>query len=155
MFVCSGNTCRSPMAEGFMNRCLEDISGDLPFTACSSGTMASPGLPANPMALKAMQEHGIDISRHRSSPTGIWIPPEETLFFGMTRVHRRELQSIFPGRSSRIFLLGEAAGLGLEQEEVPDPFGASLEHYREIALILRKMVLGLLDSINSDPRFSA
>jgi protein-tyrosine-phosphatase len=143
------------MAEGFMNRCIEEAPGDLPFAACSSGTMASRGLPASGMALKAMKEYGIDISGHRSSPAGIWIPPGDTLFFCMTRRHRTELQNVFPGRSSRIFLLGEVVGSGLEPGEVPDPFGASLEHYREIALILRGMVTGLLDSIKSDPRFSA
>ncbi|HDQ93074.1 MAG TPA: low molecular weight protein arginine phosphatase [Synergistetes bacterium] len=155
MFVCSGNTCRSPMAEGFMNRFLEESPWGGGFAACSSGTMASRGLPASEMAVKTMKEHGIDISRHRSSPAGIWIPPEDTLFFCMTRRQKMELQNIFSGRSSRIFLLGEAADSVLEPEEVPDPFGASLDNYRKIALILLGMVKDLQRSLEKDLRFSA
>lgn len=156
MFVCSGNTCRSPMAEGFMNFFLEkDGMGHL-WRACSAGILASRGLPASELAVKAMSESGVDISRHRSSPLTDWEPPEGTLFFGMTLWHKEELTRTFPELDSSIFLLGEAAGFEDHGTpvEVPDPFGFSISSYRDIAGHISKMTLALASSLGKDPRFA-
>lgn len=101
MFVCSGNTCRSPMAEGFMNHFLKIHGLDGIWGASSSGTMAIDGLPANGLAVRVMSENGIDISRHRSKPAGSWEPPEDSLFLGMTRDHVNCLRNLFPRRRGR------------------------------------------------------
>lgn len=153
MFVCSGNTCRSPMAEGFMNLFLEDGSR---WKACSSGILTSRGLPASEFAVRVMSEYGVDISRHRSSAISDWDPPEGTLFFGMTSWHRDEIVRLFPGRSSSIFLLGEAAGFADKgnSAEVQDPFGSSINSYREIAGKIYEMTLALSSLLAIDPGFT-
>ncbi len=146
IFVCSGNTCRSPMAEGFTNHFLETAKAGGDWRACSSGTMAADGIPANEMAVRVMAEHGIDISRHRSSYAGSWEPPAGTLFFGMARDHVNALKTLFPSSMGSIHLLGEAVRPWYSGTltEVPDPFGASIESYREIAGLLKEMTLALM-----------
>ncbi|HBG14904.1 MAG TPA: hypothetical protein DDW96_06255 [Synergistaceae bacterium] len=151
MFVCSGNTCRSPMAEGFMNHFLQIHGLDGMWITSSSGTMATDGLPANELAIRVMSEHGIDISRHRSKPAGSWEPPEGSLFLGMTREHVNCLKNLFPRRRGAVRLLGEASRPFYEGDilEVPDPFGCSLASYREVAGVIREMTMGLLDSLKN------
>ena len=153
MFVYSGNTCRSPIAEGFMKSFLEERS---PWMACSSGILTSGGLPASELAVSVMSEYGVDISRHRSSTVYDWDPPEGTLFFGMTGWHREELVRIFPGHSSCVFLLGEAAGFADKgnSADVQDPCGFSIASYRDIAGKIREMTLVLASSLGRDPRFN-
>jgi protein-tyrosine-phosphatase len=148
MFVCSGNTCRSPMAEGFMNHFLKIHGLDGIWGASSSGTMAIDGLPANGLAVRVMSENGIDISRHRSKPAGSWEPPEDSLFLGMTRDHVNCLRNLFPRRRGAVCLLGEASRPFYVGDiiEVPDPFGGRLASYREIAGVSREMSMGLLNS---------
>lgn len=155
MFVCSGNTCRSPIAESFTNHFLKNGDHGSDWHACSAGTLASRGIPASELAVRVMAEHGVDISRHRSSPLGAWTPPEGTLFFGMTKAHERELVRIFPSRSSFIFLLGEATSPSIRgvPTEVPDPYGFSIASYRETTVMIRGMILSLLSSLGKDPRF--
>lgn len=155
MFVCSGNTCRSPMAEGFANFFLEQKGMGSFWRACSSGVLAPRGLPASELAVRVMSGYGVDISRHRSSPVADWEPPEQTLFLGMTNWHMEELMRMLPGRSSRIFLLGEAAGFEGAKfpAEVSDPFGLSIASYRKIAEQIHDMTLSLLSSLDNDPRF--
>lgn len=144
------------MAEGMANLLLEKDFRGLPYRACSSGIFASSGLPASEMAVRVMAEQGVDISKHRSSQVNSWEPPEDTLFFGMTRDHQMELSRLFPSRGSRVFLLGDAASPGYRGSltEVPDPYGFSILSYREIASLIREMLLGLLPSLDKDPRFS-
>lgn len=138
-----------------MNFLLKQKKHESGWGVCSAGTLASKGIPASDLAVRVMAEHGVDISMHRSSPLGIWEPPGGTLFFGMTMVHKDELSRIFPGRSSSIFLLGEAAGPlnSGGPTEVPDPYGSSVASYREIAGMIRDMTLALLSSLMKDPRF--
>ncbi|MDT8283970.1 MAG: low molecular weight protein arginine phosphatase [Thermovirgaceae bacterium] len=155
MFVCSGNTCRSPIAEGFTNYFLKNGDHGPDWHACSAGTLASCGIPASDLAVRVMAEHGVDISRHRSSPLGSWTPPEGTLFFGMTRAHKDEIARIFPRRASSIFLLGEISAPPVRgvPAEVPDPYGSSIASYRKTAAMIRSMILSLLTSLGKDPRF--
>ena len=65
LFVCTGNICRSPMAEGMMKVLLPPAS-DCRITVCSAGTHAADGLPAEPGAVRAAREYGADIGGHRS-----------------------------------------------------------------------------------------
>lgn len=144
------------MAEGFMNFFLKKDGMEHQWRACSAGILTSRGIPASEFAVKAMSEYGVDISRHRSSPLMDWIPPEGTIFLGMTLWHKKELAGAFPERASSIFLLGEASGFedrGIPLE-VPDPFGFSIASYRDIAGQVHDMTLALLSSLGKDPRFA-
>jgi len=117
----------------------------------SSGVWAIEGLSATESAVRVMSEHGIDISEHRSRPLSAWRPPEGSLALGMTRDHVSRMKTLLPNRGSVVCLLGEASRRFDSEEapEVPDPFGFGLSRYREVAAILRGMILDLARTLGS------
>ena len=115
--VCTGNTCRSPMAAALLSRFLPgaDVS--------SAGLYAAEGAPASYHALLAMDALGLDISAHRSRP----FRPEmaaDALVLAMTRAHLRAIQRLCPAARVELFL---------GDEDVPDPFGQGMDAYERTA----------------------
>ena len=139
------------MAEGFARHFLQLHGLDDRWSASSLGVMAIDGLPATGFAVKAMLEHGIDISGHRSRRAESWNPPEGSLVLGMTREHVDRMKRLHPGEDTTILLLGVASLPFRRGEalEVPDPFGSDLCRYREVAAIIRGMILGLVRGLGT------
>ncbi len=121
VFVCTGNTCRSPMAEG-MFRVLAKAYGlrDLDCTSC--GLSAFTGMPATEYAVKAAAEYGADISAHRSRPVTEYLLAEGDLFICMTKTHADILSPYLP--AEKLCVLGGG---------IPDPFGGTEDDYRACA----------------------
>ncbi len=121
LFVCTGNTCRSPMAEGLLlNKKIKDISVE------SAGLFAD-GSPASSEACTVMKEYGIDISGHSSSQITERLVKTADQILVMTRSQEQMLLATFPFAKEKISTLGEWAGSG---EDVRDPFGGTLDEYR-------------------------
>ena len=95
VFVCTGNTCRSPMAEGIF-RVLAEKYGLTDVTCTSCGTCAYTGLPANPYAVSAASAYGADISTHRSRALTQYLLEEGDLFVCMTQHHALQLLRFLP-----------------------------------------------------------
>lgn len=133
LFVCTGNTCRSPMAAGVLRGLAERRGrpGLRSILTGSAGTFAAPGHPATAEAVRACAEQGIDLSRHRSRPLSREILAGSDLILVMEEAHRREVLSLDPQAASRVHLLGEFAGVEGDPE-VADPIGGSLDDYRRI-----------------------
>jgi protein-tyrosine-phosphatase len=124
LVVCTGNTCRSPMATGWLNRKLAGKG----WSAESAGVAAWGGYPASPEAIEAMQEIGIDISTHRSRKLSPEIVAEAAMVLAMTEGHRHEIAQRFPAAQKKTFLVH---GFGLQKaRDVADPIGLSLDAYR-------------------------
>ncbi|MEW8976950.1 MAG: low molecular weight protein arginine phosphatase [Symbiobacterium sp.] len=145
LLVCSGNTCRSPMAAALLAEFWRKADPGWALTVESAGTGAFPGLPASPHAVTVMQERGIDLSGHRSRP--VQSLDGYDLVLTMTRGHRDALRNRFPDAAGRIFSLGEYAGTG---EDVPDPFGGSLEAYQKTAAALERLLPAVVDRIRAE-----
>lgn len=119
-FVCTGNTCRSPMAQAIAAREIERRG--YPFTASSAGIYASPGSPATPEAVEACAEVGLDISGHRAGLITPDMLSGDTLFAAMTRQHAQCLRAAAPELpEDRITVLGGG---------IADPYGGDIEVYR-------------------------
>ena len=126
LVVCTGNTCRSPRAEGWLNHKLAGKS----WVAESAGVAAWGGDCASPEALEVMREIGIDISSHRNRALTRALVDEAAIILAMTEGHRRENVFWIPAVKEKTFLV-KSFGLG-KVRDVADPFGASVDAYRNI-----------------------
>lgn len=128
LFVCSGNTCRSPLAVLALQAELgEDASA---VELGSAGTSAVPGEPASAGSVRVAAAAGLDLSGHRSRPVTRELVRDADLVFVMTPSHRAAIEALGapPGR---VQVLSEWPAPGEPGEPVFDPFGASFEAYEE------------------------
>jgi protein-tyrosine-phosphatase len=121
--VCTGNTCRSPLAAAVMSRLRPDWS------VASAGLAAREGEPATHLARTVAQERGLDLSAHRSRALTAAAVNGADVILTMTQDHREALVSRFPQAAPRTLTLGEAAGD--PRAEVTDPYGRDETAYRE------------------------
>ncbi|NLB37304.1 MAG: low molecular weight phosphatase family protein [Clostridiales bacterium] len=136
VFVCTGNTCRSPMAKGIFevelnNRSISNVSAD------SCGLSAMAGDEASPNAVAAAKELGADISPHRSKPLNPYMCNQTQLFVCMTQSHAQALMRYVP--ENKIIVLN-----------IPDPFGGDLDAYRECARVILKKMGSIFDKLEED-----
>ncbi|HOB11529.1 MAG TPA: low molecular weight protein arginine phosphatase [Syntrophomonadaceae bacterium] len=149
LFVCTGNTCRSPMAEALFTRMLQ-LSG-YPADEIrveSAGLYAWENDQATPEAIEVMSQLGIDLTGHRSRSIDDAMVQEADLILTMTRNHRDKLQELFPHLRSKIYTLAEYAGQ--PDEEIPDPYGQNIETYQQalqqIKSLLEKIIVNQQES---------
>jgi protein-tyrosine-phosphatase len=145
LFVCTGNICRSPMAEGLMKALLFPVSNHH-IMVCSAGTHAEDGLPAEPGAVRAAREHGADIGGHRSRAIDGSLIADADLILVMERQQARFIRSMAHVTPDALRLLGEFAG-GAGAPEIPDPYGGSFAVYRHCAEMIRGCLDGVIDFI--------
>ena len=127
LFVCTGNTCRSPMAEGIARQVLADNGN---WRIVSAGTGAINGQPPSPNAVKAMRLSGVDISGHRSQMVNARLVEEATLIVGLTRSHVDNLLYLYPQASTKTFTLGQFdTRLRPKDQDIADPIGGSIDEY--------------------------
>jgi protein-tyrosine-phosphatase len=129
LFVCSGNTCRSPLAEAFTRELLakQGIDG---FEVGSAGTFAENGGRASSGALGVARENGLDLESFVSRRLTPEILEEVDLVLVMEPGHRSGVLGISPKADMKTFLLGELAGAKGADAAVADPFGGSVDSYR-------------------------
>ena len=128
VLVCTGNTCRSPLAEALLRKALE-ARGVTGVEVSSAGTGAWEGAPASEGAYLVALEHGLDLSGHRARLLTSEVIAESDLILTMARHHRARLLEL--GAGGQVHLLGDYAGRVGAEAEVADPFGADLEMYRQ------------------------
>ncbi|MGI8617765.1 MAG: low molecular weight protein arginine phosphatase [Gemmatimonadaceae bacterium] len=130
LFVCTGNTCRSPLAEATarMHAANRGLTG---VTFASAGTGAFGGAGASDGAILVGLERGLDLSPHRSRPLTPELVRESDLILGLSEHH--VTTAVEMGGEGKTFLLDDFASDGRSSHPVSDPFGQSIEVYRESA----------------------
>lgn len=152
LFVCTGNTCRSPMAEGLFRRllaerlgCSDDELADRGFIVLSAGLSAASGAPASGEAVELFRQRGIDLRGHASQPLTDRLLEQADHILAMTRGHRDAIVTARPEVADRVTLLARDGG------DISDPIGGTPRDYEECQQQIEFHLRAILDDLEFHP----
>jgi protein-tyrosine-phosphatase len=148
LIICTGNTCRSPMAEGILRSLLPRELAQVT-RVLSAGTGAVDGIPATALGVQMCAASGIDILAHRSTPLTAALVRSSDLILGMEPHHVEAARGLARDAADRVHLITEqgAAAAAAESHGVLDPLGGTADQYRDTFHRIRSHLLGWIPVI--------
>src|SRR6185369_15672818 len=146
LFVCTGNICRSPMAEGLFRHATQSRND---YRVISAGLGAVDGQPPSAYAVEAMKELGIDIGKQRSRMLTSDVVRQADFIFGMTHSHVDTVTLLYPQAAEKTFLLREFdETLDPFEKDISDPIGGSYDVYVECRDQIEQGIVSILRFID-------
>ena len=150
LFVCSGNTCRSPMAEAlFKNESSKAGLSDI-IDAQSAGLHAAVNQSASKPAFELLAKEGINIENHLSRQITSLMIAESNLILVMTASQLKELLNLYPEASGRAFLLNSYSNPSAKHEDIQDPFNAGEKIYQLVKEDIREGIKNLMHIVKKE-----
>ena len=156
LFVCTGNTCRSAMAEGIFKKMLKErTEDDTRFNIISAGIFALQGMRPTSEAIEVMVEQGVDISRQIATQVQEDLVKKADIILVMSNTHKDYIRTKFTFAQDKIYLIKEFAQIGEfksiqktnENYEIVDPLGRLIGFYRIVARELKENLEKILGKI--------
>jgi protein-tyrosine-phosphatase len=144
LFVCIGNICRSPFAQGLFAKLVRQ-EGYTGFHAESAGLLALPGNSATFLAQKVAVEHGVELAGHKAKGLSQELVDWSELILVMEKSHKDELLADFSEAADKTFLMRRFARFGSRSRGIADPYGLQYDAYRFCYLDIEDAVSGLMD----------
>lgn len=150
LFVCTGNSCRSVMAEGLFRKMAVDDTWR--FSVASVGISAVEGFPATPETVAAMKEEGIDVSDHRSRRLTPELAQTADWIFVMEKMHKDWILQTMPDVREKVHLVTEFSSDPATRREtgIPDPIRMSENFYKNVLGVIRDCVGNIVKSLRKE-----
>lgn len=146
LFICTGNTCRSPLAKFYLEKRLKDAGRD-DVTVLSRGIMAMEGMGASPEVRKLLLDEGIDATSHISQRIGPEAIKRSDIILVMEKMHEEEIKRMMPQAAHKVFLLKEFAKIHDDTLNILDPIGKPLEVYQDVFAVIKEAAERIVEVI--------
>jgi len=150
LFVCTGNSCRSAMAEGYLEKRLKEL-GKSGVEVTSAGIAPVPGMKATEEAKQIVIDEGGSVSDHVARRITDLAIREADLIFVMENLHKQCILGMDPKAAKKTYLLKDFKKLGnfeaSEDPNIRDPIGQNIDFYREVFLIIKESIERILKEI--------
>lgn len=145
MFICTGNICRSAMADGLMKKLVKEQNKDIEVYSC--GIFAEDGDTPTYNAVEAIKEYGVDLKNHRATNIRNSKIKDMDIILCATVSHKNNVKAMYPELRNKIFTIKEYAEFDENNLDIPDPWGYDIETYRFCASTISNCLEKIIEKI--------